>query len=264
MPEEQVSVLVVAGDAGLRSTIRSTLSATGFVFEEVDSGLEATASVLRSNYDLALVGLGAERSAGFETCRNLRAASPGLGIVLIRSGAAQDDEIRALEAGADDCVSAPFRFREVVGRLGAVLRRPDFDTGAESTVLRAGDVKIDIPRRICWRASNKIHLSTREFDLLAALMKRQDRALTHVRLLLAVWGPEVKHDARYLRSYVKALRQKIEADPRNPKYILTVPWVGYMFSNPREGILRRLRHYSSLLIGTVSFSFYASVKAYWQ
>ena len=239
MPEERVSVLVVAGDAGLRRTIRTALSTTGFLFEEVGSGLEATERVLRGSYNLVLVGLGEESSAGFETCRDLRAVSPNLGIVLVRSGGPQEEEVRALEAGADDCVSVPFRFREVVGRLGAVLRRPRADASTKSTVLRAGDVKIDTSRRICWRARNKIHLSPREFDLLAALMKHEGRALTHVRLLLAVWGPEVKHDADYLRSYIKALRKKIETDSGHPEYILTVPWVGYMFCNPRHGVRRQ-------------------------
>ena len=99
--------------------------------------------------------------------------------------------------------------------------------------LRAGDLKIDVAkRRICWRANNQIRLSPREFDLLAALMEHKECALTHIKLLVAVWGPEVKHDTHYLRSYIKALRRKIEIDPARPGYILTVPWVGYMFCDP--------------------------------
>lgn len=227
MPEERVSVLVVAGDAGLRNAIRSSLSPTGFFFDEAGDGLEATAKILLGSYDLVL-------SNEFEICSHLRAISPNLRIVLIRSGGGLEDEIRAVEAGADDCISVPFRFREAVGRLRAVLRRPDLDGGSAGSTLRAGDVRIDITRRICWLAHHQIHLSPREFDVLAALMKHRERALTHVRLLLAVWGPEVKHDAEYLRSYVKALRKKIEADPAKPEYILTVPWVGYMFCGPRH------------------------------
>jgi two-component system KDP operon response regulator KdpE len=238
MSDEPVSVLVVAGDAALRQAIRTALSPTGFVFEEAGSDLEATARVLRGSYNLVLIGGSENGHAGFETCRHLRALSPNLGIVLIRSGGELQDEVRALEAGADDCVSIPFRFREVVGRLGAVLRRPDLANGTVGAILQAGDIKIDTTRRVCWRGRNKIHLSPREFDLLAALMKHQECALTHVKLLVALWGPEVKHDADYLRSYIKALRRKIEIDPANPECILTVPWVGYMFSRPRRGNLR--------------------------
>jgi two-component system KDP operon response regulator KdpE len=231
MPEERVSVLVVAGDAGLRQTIQATLSATGFAFEEAGNLGEAAAKVLRRSYHLVLVGWDEKSFAGFEICGRLRAISPDLGVVLVRPGGTLQDEIRALEAGGDDCLSFPFRFREVVGRLRAVLSRPRMN-GAEGVVLRCGDLKVDIVRRMCWRARRKIHLSPREFDLLAALMKHQERALTHVRLLLAVWGPCVAHDPDYLRSYVKAIRKKIETDPRRPEYILTVPWVGYMFSDP--------------------------------
>ena len=225
----------------MRHAIRTTLSTTGFVIEEAEagSGIEAAARVQRGSYNLALIGLDEKSCAGFEICSHLRAVSPKLGIVLVRSGNGLKDQIRALEAGADDCVSVPFRFREIVGRLGAVLRRPDVDNGAVGAILRAGDLKIDITRRICWRRSNKVHLSAREFDLLAALMKHQERALTHIKLLVAVWGPEVKHNADYLRSYIKALRKKIEADPGRPEYILTVPWVGYMFCNPHNGTRRQ-------------------------
>jgi two-component system KDP operon response regulator KdpE len=234
MSEERVSVLVVAGDAALSQTIRTTLSVTGFVLEDVASSVEAVARVLRSSYELVLVGLGEKSFDGFEICSQLRAVSPNLGIVLISRRGGLQDEIRALEAGADDCVSVPFRFREVVGRLRAVLRRPEPGGGAVGTILRAGDLKVDTTSRVCWQARHKIHLSPREFDLLVALMKCPERALTHVKLLVAVWGQEVKHDADYLRSYIKALREKIEPDPASPRYIFTVPWVGYMLCDPRR------------------------------
>src|ERR1700683_3106460 len=139
MPEERVSVLVVAGDAALSQTIRTTLSVTGFVLEDVANSVEAVARVLRSSYELVLVGLGEKSFDGFEICSQLRTVSPNLGIVLISRRGGLQDEIRALEAGADDCVSVPFRFREVVGRLRAVLRRPEPGGGAVGTILRAGD-----------------------------------------------------------------------------------------------------------------------------
>ena len=243
MPEGPVSVLLVSGDAGLRQTIRTALNPTGFVFEEAGSAVEAVAGVLRGPCHLVLIGANERGFVGLELCSRLRAISPDLGIVLIRPGGTLQDEIHALEAGADDCLSMPFRFREIVGRLRAVLSRPKLVMAAGGIILRGGDVKVDIAQRICWRAGNQIHLSPREFDLLAALMKHQERVLTHVKLLVAVWGPEVLHDAVYLRSYVKAIREKIETDPHHPEYILTVPWVGYMFSDPR----RRLRARASPL-----------------
>jgi two-component system KDP operon response regulator KdpE len=234
MPEERVSVLVVAGDASARRSICDTLSTTGFALEESCSAPEASARAIRGSYDLVLIWLGNESSHGFQLCRYLRAALPDLGIVLVRDESAPEDEVRALEAGADDCVSIPFRYRELVGRLRAVLTRPVTRTDDQGAILQSGELKIDTARRICWRGRYQIHLSAREFDLLATLMKQKERALTHVRLLTAVWGPVVKHDADYLRSYIKALRKKIETTPTTPEYIVTVPWVGYLFRNVRR------------------------------
>jgi two-component system KDP operon response regulator KdpE len=227
--EADVSVLVVAGDAGLRETIRTALRATGFRFEEAGSGVQAIHLVVHGCYDLALVALGPDPMGGFDICRQLRAASPGLGIVLIRSGGTQEDEIRAIEAGAEDCVAMPFRFRAVVGRLGAVLRRPAISPAPDGAVLRTGELKLDLSQRTVRRANKRVDLTTREFDLLAALMKQRGNTMTHVRLLMEVWGVAVKHDPAYLRSYIKSLRKKIENDPIHPEYVITVPWVGYRF-----------------------------------
>lgn len=185
-----------------------------------------------------LLGLGEKSATELETCRYLRDVAPDIGIVLIRSGGTEEDDVRALEAGADDCVSILLRFREVVGRLRAVLQRPQADTPTHGSILRAGDMKLDLTRRICWQARRKVHLSPREFDLLATLMKHRERALTHAKLRIEVWGPDAKYDVDHLRSYVKTLRRKIEPNPGRPEYIRTVPWVGYMFCDPHQRAAR--------------------------
>ncbi len=231
-PDEGFTVLLVAADAGFRQAIRTALRATGFHFEEAGSGLEAVQRVLRGSYHLVLIALEPRGLNGFEICRNLRAASPQLGIVLMRSGATPEDEILAIDAGADDCVAVPFRFRAVVGRLGAVLRRPAASPAPDTSILRAGTIRLDLIQRIVWRANKRVPLSDREFDLLAALMKQRGNSITHFRLLVAVWGTQVKHGPEYLRAYIKSLRRKIENDPTHPEYVITVPWVGYMFHAP--------------------------------
>ena len=93
---------------------------------------------------------------------------------------------------------------------------------------------MDVKRRLMWRGGNPVHLSPKEFDLLVYLMQNRDVPLTHARLLRALWGPEYGNELEYLRSYVKALRKKIEEDPANPEYILIEPWVGYRFRNPSD------------------------------
>jgi len=122
----------------------------------------------------------------------------------------------------------------LVARLRAVQRRTQRNEAAEPEVLKAGNLELDVKRRLMWRGGTPVHLSPKEFDLLIYLMQNRDVPLTHARLLRALWGPEYGNELEYLRSYVKALRKKIEDDPAIPEYILTEPWVGYRFRNPSD------------------------------
>jgi two-component system KDP operon response regulator KdpE len=169
--------------------------------------------------------------SGIEACRKIRGMSPHAGIVMVSVRDLEDDKVRALEAEADDYVTKPFKLRELTARLRAVLRRTRQETH-EPEVLQAGNLKIDIQRRLLWRGEEEIHLSPTEFDLLAFMMKHPDTVLTHVKLLRTIWGPEYGGELEYLRTYVRMLRKKIEIDPASPEYILTEPWVGYRFRNP--------------------------------
>ncbi|HLG99495.1 MAG TPA: response regulator transcription factor [Bryobacteraceae bacterium] len=146
---------------------------------------------------------------------------------------AEEDKVRALEAGADDYVTKPFQFRELVARLRAVLRRTHSNNSAEeSAVIEAGELRLDVSRRMLWKGAEEIRLSPKEFDLITYMMKHQGAPVTHVALLRGVWGPEYGGEMEYLRTYVRMLRKKIEDDPARPQYILTEPWVGYRFRNP--------------------------------
>ena len=169
---------------------------------------------------------------GLEACHRIRTLAPHLGIVMVTVRDAESDIVRALDAGADDYITKPFRFGELVARLRAVLRRRD--SGDVPAVLQAGNLEIDFERRVLRRAGKVIHLTPTEFDLLALLMRNQGMPLTHAKLLNSIWGPEYREELEYLRSYVRALRRKIEDDPSRPKYIQTEPWLGYRFHNPSQ------------------------------
>jgi two-component system KDP operon response regulator KdpE len=233
MPPEPFHVLVAVEDQQLRQTLVDSLSGAGFHLEQVAAVDQALDYVARHPCDAVLLTLDGRDSRGIGVCGALRACAPDLGIIMVRSDGATEGEVQALDAGADDCISAPFRFREVVARLGAVLRRFRVETEPKSTVLRAGHLELDIERRRFRRASTEVHLSPREFDLLLALMRNPEVTLTRLKLLRAVWGNETVYGTGYLRSYIKALRKKVETDPAKPEYILTEPWVGYRFHDPR-------------------------------
>ena len=228
----QNSVLIVDDEASLRKTLRTSLIASGFAVEEARSGEEALTMVQQHPFDLVLLDINMPGIGGIEACRRIRGTSPHAGIVMITVRDFDDDKVRGLEAGADDYVTKPFKLRELTARLKAVLRRTSIQAAAEPTVLEIGNLKIDFERRVFWRDGEEVHLSPKEFELLAFMIKNAGFPLTHVKLLRSIWGPEYGGELEYLRSYVRMLRKKIESDPENPKYILTEPWLGYRFRDP--------------------------------
>jgi len=233
MLPQQSRVLIVDDEPPLRKALRASLTAAGFTAEEARTGDEAVAVAKQHPFDLVLLDINMPGLTGFEACRRIRTIAPRTGIVMVTVRDAEDDKVRALESGADDYITKPFRLRELIARLKAVLRRTRFDDSAQA-VLQAGNLEIDLERRLLRRAGKQVHLSPKEFDLLAYLMRNLDAPVTHVKLLRAVWGPEYGNELEYLRSYVKMLRKKIEDDPARPEYILTEPWVGYRFCNPSD------------------------------
>ena len=123
----------------------------------------------------------------------------------------------------------PFRSRELLARIGAVLRRSRPALTASPSVIRAGKLELDLTRRTLRKSGAEIHLSPIEFNLLQYLMENADIPLDHTKLLRAIWGPEYGHELEYLRTYIRLLRRKIEDDPAKPQYITTEPWLGYRF-----------------------------------
>jgi two-component system, OmpR family, KDP operon response regulator KdpE len=227
------SVLVVDDEASLRKALHGSLSASGFSVEEARNGEEALESLRRRAFDLVLLDINMPGMSGIDACRHIRALAPQLGIVMVTVKDMEEDKVSALEAGADDYITKPFRLRELTARLRAVLRRTKIQDPSAG-VFKAGDLEIDIPRRRLLRRGEEIHLSPTEFDLLAFMMKHAGAPLTHHKLLSSVWGPEYGGELEYLRSYIRMLRKKIETDPAAPEYILTEPWLGYRFRNPSD------------------------------
>ncbi len=224
------SVLIVDDEAALRKVLQTSLTARGFSVEEAGNAEQAIDMVTDSRFDLVLLDINMPGLGGIGACRRIRSLQPNIGIIMVTVRDAEHDMVQALDAGADDYITKPIRFGEMVARLHAVLRR----TVEEETTpvkVHAGDLEIDFERRIFRRGGEEVHLTPKEFDLLALLMRNQGMPLTHAKLLRTVWGAEYGKELEYLRSYMKTLRKKIEENPAQPKYILTEPWVGYRFAD---------------------------------
>ncbi len=234
MPSESCKVLIVDDDPAFRRALRTSLAVSGFDVSEARSGEEALVALRDVPGDIVLLDVNMPGMGGLEACRKIRGLSQRIGILMVTVRDAEEDKVRALDAGADDFVTKPYRLREMIARLRAVRRRLQPPEDTRATVFRAGALELDSERRLVTKAGTEIHLSPKEFDLLSFLFKHQGALVTHSRLLQGVWGAEYGGELEYLRSYVRMLRKKIEDDPSRPEYILTEPWVGYRFRNPAD------------------------------
>lgn len=234
MSTESLSTLLVDDESSFRRALRTSLAASGFAIEEAPSGEQAIAMLGKRSFDLVLLDVNMPGMGGVETCREVRARSPKIGIIMVTVRDSENDMVKALEAGADDYITKPVRLRELIARLRAVRRRISTEDALESVVLRVGDLELDVNRRLLHRDGEFVHLTPTEFQILALLMRHEGTLVTHAQLLRSIWGPEYGTELDYLRSYVKTLRKKIEEDPSQPKYLLTEPWVGYRLCNPLD------------------------------
>ena len=234
MPSENCKILIVDDDPAFRRALQTSLAASGFDVSEARNGEEALIVLRDKPGDIVLLDFNMPGMGGIETCRKIRNLSSRIGILMVTVRDTEEDKVQALEAGADDFVTKPYRLREMVARLHAVRRRLHPSDDPSATVFRAGALELDSERHVVTKAGAEIHLSPKEYDLLLYLFKHQGALITHSRLLQGVWGAEYGGELEYLRSYVRMLRKKIEDDPSQPEYILTEPWVGYRFRNPAD------------------------------
>jgi two-component system KDP operon response regulator KdpE len=234
MNNKPVRVLVADDEPSMRRGICASLTARGYQVAEARSGEEAVSAMRNNPADLVLLDINMPGIGGIEACRRIRSGFPSAGIVMVTVRDAEDDTLAAFDAGADDYVTKPFRVRELLARVSALIRRARADEGSAPEVIRAGDLELDVQHRALHKAGQEIRLSPIEFNLLQYLMQNQDVPIDHSKLLRTIWGPEYGHELEYLRTYIRLIRRKIEDDPSRPVYILTEPWLGYRFRTPRS------------------------------
>jgi two-component system KDP operon response regulator KdpE len=224
-------VLVVDDENAIRRALRNTLQQMGFAISEAASGEAAMEHVREADYDAVLLDINMPGMGGIAACREMRGLFPHLQILMLTVRDSEDDKVSALDAGADDYITKPFSVRELGARLRAAVRRSSAGSPDPNQVITIGDIELDPARRAVRKAGETIHLTPREFELLHYLMEHAGLPIAHARLLRAVWGPEYGGELEYLRTFVRQLRKKLEADPANPAYLLTDSHVGYRFAD---------------------------------
>ena len=178
----------------------------------------------RNAVDVLVLDLGLPGMDGFEVIRKLREAGSAVPIIVLSSRTDEAGKVKALDLGADDYVTKPFGMDELLARIRAAVRHRLQQEG-EKPVFKSGDLTVDLVRRIVTVRGQEVKLTPREYDLLRLLVAHAGKVLTHKFILREVWGSET--DVQYLRIYIRTLRQKIEADPEQPRLILTEQGVGY-------------------------------------
>ena len=218
------TILVVEDEPDIRQFLRSSLGAEGYRVVESPNGRRGTLDAGMHKPDLAIVDLGLPDFDGVEVIRRIREWSP-MPILVLSARIQEHSKIEALDAGADDYVTKPFGVGELLARVRVALRHASHP--ASGKVLLLGDAAIDFEKRLATKDGNEVHLTPIEFRLLACLAKHIGMVVTHRQLLTEVWGPTHAADTHYLRVYMKQLREKLETDPAQPKYLLTETGVGY-------------------------------------
>ncbi|MFZ1988228.1 MAG: response regulator transcription factor [Alphaproteobacteria bacterium] len=222
-------ILVVDDEPPIRRFLRTSLVAQGYHITEAEDGAQALEMLRKGPVDVLVLDLGLPKIDGFDVIKALRDSGSSVPIIVLSSRTDEGGKVRALDLGADDYVTKPFGVDELLARIRAALRHRLQQQG-EKPIFRSGDLTVDIVRRIVTVRGEEVKLTPREYDVLRMLVMNAGKVLTHRALLHEVWGAET--DVQYLRMYIRTLRQKIEADPENPKHILTEQGVGYRLRAP--------------------------------
>jgi two-component system, OmpR family, KDP operon response regulator KdpE len=223
MSAAPLRVLVVDDEPPIRKLLRMGLTAQGYQTLEAANG-KAALDLLKEAPDLIILDLGLPDTLGHDLLRTIRARNEGVPVIVLSSRGDEASKVQALDLGADDYVTKPFGMDELLARMRAALRH-QLQIHGERPVFRVGDLSVDLVRRIVKVGTREVKLSPKEYDLLRVLVQHAGKVLTHKFLLGELWDDLT--DAQYLRVYVRQLRQKIEADPEQPQYILTETGIGY-------------------------------------
>ncbi|HKZ82268.1 MAG TPA: response regulator transcription factor [Anaerolineae bacterium] len=221
-------ILVVDDEPRIRRFLHTNLELAGFAAIEAEDGLTALRLFEQHALQLVVLDIGLRGEMdGFQVLERIRQISD-TPVIMLTARTAEDDKVRAFELGADDYLTKPFGSRELSARVKAVMRRSSRRGEEPASMIRVGDLHIDLASRQVSIGERPVKLSRTEFNLLVELARYPNRVLTHGQLLSQVWGSEYREDVEILRATIWRLRQRIEPDARTPQYILSEPGVGYL------------------------------------
>ncbi len=228
MSAPSLRVLVIDDEPPIRKLLRMGLSSQGYEILEAPNG-KTGLELLAHDPDLVILDLGLPDIPGLDLLRTIRAQNESVPIVVLSSRGDEAGKVEALDLGADDYVTKPFGMDELLARMRAAIRH-QLQVHGERPIFRVGELSVDLVRRVVKVGEQDIKLSPKEYDLLRVLVQHAGKVLTHRFLLHELWDDLT--DAQYLRVYVRQLRQKIEASPERPQYVLTETGIGYRLKAP--------------------------------
>lgn len=228
---ENRSILIVDDEPQIRRVLKTSLSSQGGRVLVAENGEQALEVLRQETVDVVLLDLNMPGMGGLKACRAMRAAW-NMPIIVISVRDSGPDKVEALDAGADDYVTKPFSFEELMARIRAALRRSGFATDTTPRKISVPGLEIDFEERRVVASGNQVRLTPTEFDLLRFLVANANKPVPHRKLLQAIWGPEYSEEIEYLRVFINQLRKKIEPPGEKFVFIVTEPRIGYRLELP--------------------------------
>lgn len=224
------NILIVEDEQDLRMTLTDRLESEGYTVECAVDGEEGYDKAADAAFDVIILDVGLPRRNGFDVCRDLRQAGLITPVLMLTARGQTVDKVLGLKIGADDYVTKPFEMMELLARVEALLRRAPMRPSNQGAIHQFGSVRVDLRGTEVTRDGQVVNVSAREFQLLRYFVEHAGTTISRNELLKEVWGYSTETFTRTVDVHIVSLRQKIEADPKHPKLILTVPGLGYKFA----------------------------------
>ncbi len=224
-------ILLIEDEEALLMTLTDRLTSEGYSVEIARNGDEGYEHGTRSTFDLIVLDIQLPKRNGFDVCRDIRQAGVATPILMLTARGQVVDKVVGLKIGADDYMTKPFEMMELTARIEALLRRAPIRAPELDNVQQFGDLRIDLRGTEVSREGRAVPLSAREFQLLRYLVEHRGATISRGELLKEVWGYNAATYTRTVDMHIASLRQKIEDDPKQPQWVVTVPGLGYKFAN---------------------------------